>query len=91
MHNSYAKERVKDCSGAASGGLLDPVGQQAALVRIDGERALERGDGALVAVAPLADPAGDADRLVGGVVADVEVVGIDEGARMGISQPRPIA
>ena len=45
--------------------------------------ALERRDGALVAVAPLADAAGDADRLVGGVVADVEVVGVDERAGVG--------
>jgi hypothetical protein len=63
--------------------LFDPIGQQPPLVRFDGEGAFGRRHGALVAVAPLADPAGDADRLVGGVVADVEVVGIDEGAGMG--------
>ena len=62
----------------ASRHLADAVGQQPAFVGIDGQRQLERRDGALVAVEAGADPAGDADRLVGGVVPDVEVVGVDQ-------------
>ena len=52
------------------------VGQKAAAVGIDFKAAFEGRDRALVAVLPLADPAGDADRLKAAF--QIEAVGIDE-------------
>jgi len=61
-------------------GLFDLIGQHAAVVWVDAQVAFERGNGALVAVAAFADPAGNPYRFIGLRGVDVEVISIDERA-----------
>src|SRR5690606_13454887 len=61
---------------------IQTVGHRAAMVVVDHQPALERRHGALRAVGPFADAARYADRVEAGAVGKVEIVGIDEVARM---------
>ena len=60
----------------------------AAFVGVDAQSALKGRDGALVTVVPLAYPAGNADRLVGRVAPDIQIIGIDDLAGMADFTPQ---